>query len=44
MFLFVDETLVIVSGERKGGIFTISSGLINFVMNLINCMGLEEFG
>ena len=44
IFISVVETLVIVSGGRSGGIFTIFSGLINFVMNLIHCMGLIGFG
>ena len=44
IFISVVETLVIVSGGRSGGIFTIFSGLFNFVMNLIHCMGLIGFG
>ena len=44
IFLFVVETLVIVSGELSGGIFTIYNGLIHFLMNLIHYIGMEGFG
>ena len=44
LFLSVAKTLVIVSGGLSVGIFTRSSGLIHFVMILINCMGLVGFG
>ena len=44
LFLSAVETLVIVSGGLSGGIFTIYSGLIHFLMNLIQCMGLTGLG
>ena len=44
LFLSVVETLVIIYGGQSGGMFKISSGLIQVVMNLIYCMGLTGFG
>ena len=44
LFLYMVETLIIVSGGCSGWIFTISSGLINLVMKPIHCMGMEVFG
>ena len=43
IFLSVVETLVIVYVGRLGGIFTRSSGFINFIINLIHCMGMTVF-
>ena len=43
IFLSVFETLVIFSSGLSGVIFTISSGLINLVMNLMYYMGLKVF-
>ena len=40
LFLCVVETLVIVFGGLSAGIFTRSSELINFLMNIIQRMGM----
>ena len=44
IFLSVVENLVIVSSGRSGGIFTRSSGLIHFVIDIIHFMGQTVFG
>ena len=41
LFLCVVETLVIVFGGLSAGIFTRSSELINFLMNIIHGIGLK---
>ena len=43
LFLYVFETLAIVSSGLTVVIFTISSGLINSLMKIMHCMGLAIF-
>ena len=44
LFTYMVETLVIVYSEWSGGMFTIYSGLINFVMNIVHFINLVGFG